>query len=298
MSEPTKQQIGDGTDSYGQAFKNAMSSVRRAGRKATASAVAKGAEAAVNAAAAGVKAGVQTGKTIAGIAAGTAAGGPVGAILSSLWSLRHTVFKIIVCVCLVLLVVFVAVFSLPGIILEGIMKKTEQDPAAGVTVASIYEEINAEIAVIVRQEHEETLHRIGERIQDGGYDEPRSRAALTDLAGALPGYDGCYLLAAYSVAVQTEHPDTEQMIRLLREVGDEMFPVIFEERSETTGEGEVIRYLAATVEPFDPMIVCKAFHFGLDEPYRNTGITNREMIGHLTAALKAVIREQGGTVNG
>ena len=49
-----------------------------------------------NAAAATVKAGVEGGKAVAEIAAGTAAGGPWGAILSAAWSLRHTLYKVLI----------------------------------------------------------------------------------------------------------------------------------------------------------------------------------------------------------
>ena len=73
---------------------------KEAGKETAKQAAVKGAEAGANAAAATVQAGVEGGKAVAEIAAGTAAGGPWGAILSAAWAMRHTLFKILVCICL------------------------------------------------------------------------------------------------------------------------------------------------------------------------------------------------------
>ena len=76
MAEPNKQQIGDGSDSYGAAVQNAAKAAKQAanvgkeaGKTAATTAAAKGAEATANAAAATVKAGVEGGKAVAEIAA-------------------------------------------------------------------------------------------------------------------------------------------------------------------------------------------------------------------------------------
>lgn len=58
MSEPTKQQIGDGQDNFGQA----AGQMAKAAKQASQEAAKKGAEATANAAAATVKAGVEGGK--------------------------------------------------------------------------------------------------------------------------------------------------------------------------------------------------------------------------------------------
>ena len=104
MAEPDKRQIGDGSDNYGEAARQVARAARESGKMAADQAAAKGAEAAGNAAAATVQAGVEGGKAVAGVAAGTAVGGPWGAILSAAWSLRHTLFKVLICICLVFLV--------------------------------------------------------------------------------------------------------------------------------------------------------------------------------------------------
>lgn len=95
MSEPTRQQIGDGSDSYGQAVAQMAKAAKQAGQEAAKQTAAKGAEATANAAAATVQASVEGGKAAAEIATGTAMGGPWGAILSAAWALRHTLFKIL-----------------------------------------------------------------------------------------------------------------------------------------------------------------------------------------------------------
>ena len=51
MAEPDKQQIGEGSDSYGSAARNAGKAIRQAGQNAAKESAQKGAEAAANAAA-------------------------------------------------------------------------------------------------------------------------------------------------------------------------------------------------------------------------------------------------------
>lgn len=90
------QSLGDGSDNAGNAATQGLKAAKQAGKMAG-NAAAKGAEEATKAAAgAAVKAGVQTGKAVANVAAGTAAGGPWGAIISAAWSMRHTLFKVLV----------------------------------------------------------------------------------------------------------------------------------------------------------------------------------------------------------
>ena len=111
MAEPDKRQIGDGSDNYGEAAKQMAKAAKEAGIETAKQAAVKGAEAGANAAAATVQAGVEGGKAVAEIAAGTAAGGPWGAILSAAWAMRHTLFKILVCICLFFLVIILVFFG-------------------------------------------------------------------------------------------------------------------------------------------------------------------------------------------
>ena len=98
MPEPKKQQIGDGSDNFANAASNVSKAVRQAGQKAA----SDSAEAAASGA-------MKAGGTAANIAKGTAAGGPWGAVLAAAWSMRHTLYKILICVCLSL--VFLIVFE-------------------------------------------------------------------------------------------------------------------------------------------------------------------------------------------
>ena len=111
MSEPAKQQMGDGQDNYGQAAKQVANVAKQVGKNAAQKAAAKGAEATVNAAAATVKAGAAAGEAATNVAVGTAAGGPWGAIISAAWSMRHTLFKILICICLVIVFLFRQLYS-------------------------------------------------------------------------------------------------------------------------------------------------------------------------------------------
>lgn len=120
MAEPDKRQIGDGSDNYGEAAKQMAKAAKEAGIETAKQAAVKGAEAGANAAAATVQAGVEGGKAVAEIAAGTAAGGPWGAILSAAWAMRHTLFKILVCICLFFLVIIVLIVSLPSVVTNSV----------------------------------------------------------------------------------------------------------------------------------------------------------------------------------
>ena len=129
MAEPGKQQMGDGRDNYGQAAKETSKAAKNIGKgiknagkevgKNTATqAAVQGTDAAVKATSAMAKAGVEAGKAVSKVAAGTAAGGPWGAAimaaLSVAWAMRHTLFKILICVCLVL-VIFIAFIPVKNI---------------------------------------------------------------------------------------------------------------------------------------------------------------------------------------
>jgi hypothetical protein len=154
------------------------------GAEAGVEAAAKSAEAGANAAAAAVKAGAESGKAIAEIAAGTAAGGPWGAALSAAWAMRHTLFKILVCACLVLMFLIAMIVSLPAIMFNYIFRT---DPASAGVPASydiheLYEDLANVIADAVTTGHEDALERVTQIIAAGGYDSERSMQALIDIS--------------------------------------------------------------------------------------------------------------------
>ena len=116
MSEPDKQQFGDGGDQWGEAARNVVNAAKELGKEGVKSAASGTTAGVANSSAALVKAGVEGGKAVSEIAAGTAAGGPWGAVLSTAWSLRHTLYKILVCICLFFLILIVLLTSLPTIV--------------------------------------------------------------------------------------------------------------------------------------------------------------------------------------
>lgn len=84
MAEPDKRQFGDGSDNYSQAASDLVRAANEARNQAASAA-----------AGASVSGGIKVGKAVAGIAKGAAAGGPWGAIASAAWSMRHTLYKLL-----------------------------------------------------------------------------------------------------------------------------------------------------------------------------------------------------------
>ncbi len=232
MAEPAKQQIGDGADNYGQAASQMAKSARQAGQEAVKQTAAKGAEQAANAAAATVKASVEGGKAAAEIAAGTAAGGPWGAALSAAWSLRHTLFKILICICLSLLFLIVLVASLPSIVCNSVFGLDGSKPAEGVTPAMVYTELANAVSDVVDDGYSRAMAQVDKLISDGGFDHDASMNALINHAQSPAGYDVSYILAAYSASMQQKNAKKDDMIAKLNKISESMFPVTSEEKQK------------------------------------------------------------------
>lgn len=233
MAEPQKQQMGDGSDNIGQAAGQAAKAAKNAGKQAAKQAAKKGAEAASNAAAATVKAGVEGGKAVAEIAAGTAAGGPWGAIISAAWAMRHTLFKILVCLCLSVVFLIVMIVELPGIIINKALGLDGNEPTVSIT--EIYENLSETVSDIVQAGYDASMAEVERLISDGGYDRELSMNALINYAQSSAGYDTAYILSAYSTSVEQLSNDPEDMKKKLDGVAAKMFPVTSVER-----ENEVI----------------------------------------------------------
>lgn len=210
MAEPQKQQMGDGSDNIGQAAGQAAKAAKNAGKQAAKQAAKKGAEAAANAAAATVKAGVEGGKAVAEIAAGTAAGGPWGAIISAAWAMRHTLFKILVCLCLSVVFLIVMIVELPGIIINKALGIDGNEPT--VFIAEIYENLSETVSDIVHAGYDASMAEVERLISDGGYDRELSMNALINYAQNSAGYDTAYILSAYSTSVEQLSNDPEDML--------------------------------------------------------------------------------------
>ena len=225
MAAPDKRQIGDGSDNYGEAAKQIAKAAKQAAKT--------GAEATANAAAATVQAGAEGGAAISEIAAGTAAGGPWGAILSAAWAMRHTLFKVLVCICIFFLIIIVLVVSLPSIVTNSVfgLDGSMIDMENPTTLMESYEDLAAAISATVNQGYDNSLARVEQIIEDGGYDYDLSREALINYAHSSAGFDVSYILAAYSASLQQRNTSKEDMLAKLNTVMDRMFPVTYEEKS-------------------------------------------------------------------
>ena len=253
MAEPDKRQIGDGSDNYGEAAKQMAKAAKEAGKETAKQAAVKGAEAGANAAAATVQAGVEGGKAVAEIAAGTAAGGPWGAILSAAWAMRHTLFKILVCICLFFLVIIVLIVSLPSVVTNSVfgLDGSMVDMENPTTLLESYNDLAADISAVVEEGYDAALAKVEQIIEDGGYDYDLSMDALINYAQGSAGYDVSYILAAYSASLQQRNTGKEDMLAKLRSVADSMFPVSFVEKESE----QIVPFTYATYRPVTVTVV-------------------------------------------
>lgn len=265
MAEPNKQQIGDGADNYGAAAQNAVKAVKsaanagkEAGKAVAQSAAAKGAEATANAAAATVKAGVETGKAVAEIAAGTASGGPWGAIIAAAWAMRHTLFKILVCVCLCVVFLIVLIVELPSILVNKALGLDGSQPNEQVTIVSVFETVTDAISDIVGLGYDASMTKVETLIADGGYDYELSMNALINYAQSSAGYDVAYIMSAYSTSVDQLSATQSDLEEKLSGVSGNMFPVTSVEK-----ENEVITPVTYyTYKPVTMTVITKIVQTG------------------------------------
>ena len=138
MAEPDKRQIGDGSDSYAGAASNLVKAANEAGNQAASAA-----------AGAFVSGGVKAGQAVAGIAKGAASGGPWGAVAAAAWSMRHTLFKLLVCTALFFLFIIMVIVSLPSIVTDGILGLNGTRPVEGATLTDTYGEMAAAVSAAV-----------------------------------------------------------------------------------------------------------------------------------------------------
>lgn len=173
-----------------------------------------------------VKAGMKTGKAISGIAAGTATGGPAGAAIAALWSARHTLFKIIVSLCLLLLFILVTLLSLPKIVWN---YATGRENGEAVSLSSAYIDLERSISVAMEEAHQSTLEHVHLMIKEGGYDEELSMQALIDL-GETQDYDVCEILAIYSISIRRREGSCEDMTAKLTAASGFLYPISYTEK--------------------------------------------------------------------
>lgn len=221
MAEHKKQQMGDGSDNFANAASNVGKAVRQAGQKA--------ASAGAGAAASGS---LKAGSAAANIAKGTAAGGPWGAILAAAWSMRHTLYKILICVCLSIVFLVVLIVSLPSIVTDRLLGLDGAQPVEGATLTDIYGDLAKAVSDVVAEGYDLSLAEVERIIEDGGYDYELSMDALVSYAQSSAGFDTCYILAAYSASMEQQNTSQEDMMAKLRSVAGSMFPVTYEENSQ------------------------------------------------------------------
>ena len=311
MAEPGKQQMGDGQDNYGQAAKQARDAAKNigknagkeAGKQAAKRAAAKGAEAAVNSAAATVKAGVETGKAVSEIAAGTAAGGPWGAIISAAWAMRHTLFKILICICLVLVLFIACIVSLPNIIFQNIgemfgdMFGFGQVETVDInTFDASYDDLSLAVEGSVQSAYAQAVRKAQGILSDDKYDREYSKGDfLTSLDEAFD-YDVEYFLAAYSVAMGQNGTSKSHLVGQLDSVSDQLFTVEATEKKKdlsVTVNGQTttktITYVVVTINRYNEGTILGAFGIDPKAPYQNYGITNQEYVEFLAESLRKTL---------
>lgn len=252
MAEPDKQQMGDGHDNYGHAAQQAAKAAKQATQTAAkkgAEAAAKGAEAATKAAAASVQAGMEAGgSAVSNIAVGTASGGPWGAIIAAAWSMRKTLFKVLICVCLVLVFLIVIIVSLPSIIWDYLFGTDDSPPVQNVSITDVYNEMADAVSVVINEGLEHSMSEVEDIIEENGYDYDLCMEKLVNYAQSSAGYDTCYILAAYSASMGQRNTSKDDMISKLSGTEDRMFPVTYEEfEQEVTVPATYTTYTAVMV---------------------------------------------------
>ena len=302
-----EQRFGDGQDNYLQGMRQAAEAARQFGSTAgTAGAAGTAAgEAAANAAAATVQAGVEGGKAAAGIAAGAAAGGPWGAILSAAWSLRNTLFKILIFLCLLLLFMIIAVISLPSIVFNNIFRTDPAtvDPNGPTEVAASFDDMSAVVSDCIQAGYDAALAEVDQIIASGGYDYDLSMQALVNNALISSEYDTCYVLAAYSASMGQRGTTKADLQNKLNAVADQMYAVTYEVKqaqvtveTDDGPEMQTVEYVACTIHPFDQSVILTAFGVDTGAQYDQFHVTYGEAILSMSNSLKMTM--YGTTADG
>lgn len=298
-----QQRFGDGQDDYLKGAQKAAEAAKKAGAASAKSAGSAAAgEATANAAAAVTKAGVTGGKAAAEIAAGTAAGGPWGAILSVAWSLRHTLFKVLIFICLFLLFIIVGIVSLPSIVVNNLFHTDPStvDINAPSSITASFDDVSGVVSDCIQNGYDMALAQVEQIIAQGGYDRELSMEALINNGLISADYDTCYTLAAYSASMQQRGTTKADMKAKLDAVAGQMFAVTYEVKETTktvvpeVQEGEepgapetvTVQYAVCTIHPFDQSVILTAFGIDTSTQYDQFNLTYGEAITNMSNALK------------
>ena len=232
MSEQDKQQLGDGSINYADAAQKTAKAIKEAGKAAAEKTAAAAGEATANTAAAVAQAGVEGGKAVAEVATGTAAGGPWGAIIAAAWALRKPIFKVLICIGLVILFFIMAVVTLPSIISNNLFHTDPStvDPDGAVDLIERADDMSDVVAACIQNGYDAALARVEQIIEENGYDYETSVEALINYGSLNPDYEVCYVFAAYSASMGQVGTSEADMRRKLDAVAEQMFKVTYVEK--------------------------------------------------------------------
>ena len=212
---------------------------------------------------------IRAGKAVLARVAG-AVGGPVGAVLSTAWEHRRAVAAVLTAVALILVVVSLAVLSLPAAFL------TADNPMAELTG---YME---ELRIGLERCRSDAREAIGNRIQSGAYDVARSWAAYEDRSVPPTDAELCFLLAVWSVSTH----DWQAFCLCLNEHGAILYPMQAVEREE-----DGVCYLAATLESLCLDVAWELLAVDPNAICPDTGLGNRQTALTRCEGMKRMLTE-------
>ena len=212
---------------------------------------------------------IRAGKAVLARVAG-AVGGPIGAVLSTVWEHRRAVAAVLTAFALILMVVSLAVLSLPAAFL------TADNPVAELTGHM------EELRIGLERCRSDAREAIGNRIQSGAYDVARSWAAYEDRS--VPPTDAamCFLLAVWSVS----NCDWQAFCLCLNEHGAILYPMQAVEREE-----DGVCYLAATLESLCLDAAWELLAVDPDAICPDTGLDNRQTAEIRCEGMKRILTE-------
>ena len=208
--------------------------------------------------------------------------------------MRHTLFKVLITICLCLLFLIVMIVSLPSIIFSAVFYT---DPAMApdavpTDMFGIYEEMSAVVSGCVTGGYDYARAEVERIIANGGYDYGYSMEATIENGRMSADYDVCYILAAYSAGMEQNGAIKQDMKSKLDAAAPLMFPVTYEVMETTiisAGESSAIRYVQCTIHPFNAGFILSAFGIDPDAPYGQFNIRTGDAIESMTSALKRTL---------
>lgn len=245
-----------------------------------------------------MKGSTQAVKSAANIAAGAASGGPWGAALSAAWAMRNTLFKVLVCLCLLVLFFIILIVSLPSIVSNSAFHTDPDsvDPSIPSDLPGSFASVSATITDCVQAGYDAALAQVTQIIEDGGYDYDLSMDALVNYGVQSSDYDICYTLAAYSASLEQRGTSKADLQAKLLAVADRMFPVTYTTDTATvttTVDGQAVEstvtYAICTIHPFDQSVILTAFQLDTQATYSQFQITTGEAILQMSNALKMTL---------